>query len=241
MFYICLFIILFVLFVFFMIVFISQVVDEIGCIMVIGEGFVLVVFDLVIVNFGVLKIVFMVCQVFDDVNKVFVDMIVNFKFKGIEVCDLQIFGFLVFLQFDYFGKNGIGFKFIGYQVFNMLMICVCDIGVLGKVLDDVVINGINLGGLLSFGNSKQKEFVVEVCKVVVVDVIVKVKVFIEVVGVMIGDVFLILEDLLMVCLFVLMVCMVMVKEVMDSVLVEVGESEYYVSVMVIFVINQVKF
>jgi uncharacterized protein len=213
--------------------------EETARITVTGEGTVSVAPDMAIINFGVLKNAPTARQALDDANKALAEALADLKAKGIEARDLQTSGFSVSPQFDYSSKNGTAPKLTGYQVSNMLTVRVRDITALGKVLDDAVTNGINSGGSLSFGNSKQKDLVADARKAAVADAIAKAKALTEAAGVSTGDILSISEEG-QVMPPVPMVRMAMAKEATDSVPVEAGESEYHARVTVTFAINQKK-
>ncbi|MCD2175920.1 SIMPL domain-containing protein [Rhizobium sp. C4] len=213
--------------------------EETARITVTGEGSVSAAPDMAIINFGVLKSAATARQALDDANKALAEAIADLKAKGIEARDLQTSGFSVSPQFDYSAKNGTAPKLTGYQVSNMLTVRVRDIASLGKVLDDAVTNGINSGGSLSFGNSKQKDLVADARKAAVADAITKAKALTEAAGVSTGDILNIAEETSM-APPVPMVRMAMAKEATDSVPVEAGESDYHARVTVTFAINQKK-
>ena len=213
--------------------------EETARITVTGEGTVSAAPDMAIINFGVLKSAPTARQALDDANKALSEALADLKAKGIEPRDLQTSGFSVSPQFDYSAKNGTAPKLTGYQVSNMLTVRVRDISALGKVLDDAVTNGINSGGSLSFGNSKQKDLVAEARKAAVADALVKAKALTEAAGVSTGDILSIAEESQMPPA-VPMVRMAMAKEASDSVSVEAGESEYHARVTVTLAINQKK-
>jgi uncharacterized protein YggE len=211
--------------------------DEAGRITVTGEGMVSAVPDMAVISFGVLKSAATARQALDQANQALSEAIAGLKDKGIEARDIQTSGFSVSPQFDYSGKNGTAPKLTGYQVSNQLTVRIRDIGALGKVLDDAVSNGINSGGSLSFGNSKEKDLVAEARKAAVVDAISKAKALTEAAGVTTGNILSISEDSPMPPP-VPMVRMAMAKEATDSVPVQAGESDYHARVTVTFAINQ---
>lgn len=233
---------LFVLFFVFGILMIVYVVLLLLLIVVLVEGIllnilvnveVICVLDVVILFVGVVIQVVdgnsVMCQNVQQMDKV----LVVIKVVGIVECDVQISGVSFNLQYCYVDNEVL--KIIGYQVSNMVSLKVCDIVKFGKVLDVLVVQGVNQINGFSFEIDQFELVYDEVCLVVLKKVQVCVQIYVRLLGLQVCCIVSIFENSNGGFCLMLMMCIMVVGVVMDKViLVVLGELIVLVNLDVVF-------
>ncbi|TDK38963.1 SIMPL domain-containing protein [Rhizobium deserti] len=126
---------------------------------------------------------------------------------------------------------------VGYEVSNMLMLKVRELGKLGDLIDSSVKLGVNQGGQISFTNDKPEAVLTDARNAAVADAVAKARTLTEAAGVKLGRILEINENSAL-PMPEPMMRMSMAKEARPAVPIATGENSYTVTVNVTFALEQ---
>jgi uncharacterized protein YggE len=168
------------------------------------------------------------------------DVLSSLRADGIADRDVQTSNFSIHPQYRQSEpKDGVVEppEVVGYEVSNMLMLKVRDLGKLGELIDSSVKLGVNQGGQISFTNDNPDTVLTEARKAAVAEAVAKARTLTEAAGVKLGRILEINENSAS-PMPEPMMRMSMAKDMRQAVPIAAGENSYTVTVNVTFALEQ---